>query len=240
MLDGVQVLIDGVAAPIYFVSSGQIAVIVPSELPASYQWATIQVINNNTTSNVITTPVYPTAPGVYTNPSGGVYAAAVDANSGQIVTPTTPAQPGDTLEVFATGLGDVFPTVPDGAAPPNSPLSYTVNTITADVDGNAATVLFAGLAPTLAGLYQINVTIPSTTAAGDHMLDISGTNPTTNFLQSYAQQVLISVGSGVGSTSARPAERSVRRHSRTAAAPPVQRRASLCLPGSKLACSAEK
>jgi len=237
ILDGVQVLVNNVAAPIYFVSSGQIAFIAPSQNP--YPLAPIQVINNGVSSNVVTAVVNPTTPGVYTNPSGGVYAAAVDANLGTIVTPSTPAQPGDTIEVFTTGLGIVSPPVPDGAAPPNSPLSYTYNTIAADVDGVAANVGFAGLAPSLAGLYQINVTIPSTTAAGDHFLDISGLDPTTTALQSYSQQVLISVGSRAASPSAMPAVASARGRNRRIDAPSVQRRRP-CLLGARPACAVEK
>ncbi len=242
-LNNVQVIINNVAAPIYFVSSGQLAVIVPSANP--YSLAQIQVINNGVSSNVVTTvlgapgsaPTNVTAPGVYTNPSGGVYAAAVDTNSGKIVTPSTPAEPGDTVEVFTTGLGTAYPPVADGAAPPTSPLSYTVNTITADVDGNDATVTFAGLAPTLAGLYQVNVTIPSTTAAGDHYLDLSASNPTNTDLEYYTQQVLISVGGGAATAAARPAD-SARGHRRTAASSVSRTKA--CFAGAKPSCFAER
>jgi uncharacterized protein (TIGR03437 family) len=235
MLNGVQVMVDGVAAPLYFVTPGQIAAIVPSGNP--YSIANIQVINNGVSSNVVSELINPTVPGIYTNPSGGIgYAAVVDTNTGQIVTPSTPANPGDTIEVFATGLGTAYPAVADGAAPPDSPLSYTVNTIQADVDGNSATVVFAGLAPTLAGLYQINVTIPSATTAGDHALDISGLNQAGTVLQSYEEQVLISVSGGL----ARPAEPSIRRHARPANAPDVQRSRRCFFGGGKTGCAAQQ
>jgi uncharacterized protein (TIGR03437 family) len=236
-LGNVQVMINGVAAPIYFVSSRQVAVIVPSQNP--YPLAQIQVINNGASSNVVTVSVNPTTPGIYTNPSGGVYAAAVDTNSQTIVTPATPAQPGDTIEVFTTGLGTAYPPVPDGAAPPDSPLSQTVNTIQADVNGTSATVLFAGLAPTLAGLYQVNVTIPSTTAAGDQYLDLSGVSPTTQALESYNSQVLISVGSGIAAIPGTPLAASKRgRHSRNSLS--VSQRSRPCFAGAKPACTVEK
>jgi uncharacterized protein (TIGR03437 family) len=199
------VFINGVAAPIYFVTQNQLAVIVPSADPFSL--AQIQVLNNGVTSNVVTQVLNKTVPGVYTIPSGGIgYAAAVHA-SGQIVTPANPAQPGETIEVFTTGLGTAYPTVADGAAPPLSPLSPTLNTINAAVGGVSATVVFAGLAPTLAGLYQINVTIPPTLTPGDYTMDVAGPD-------SYAAQALVSVGTGVASTSARGPVTSARRHSR--------------------------
>jgi uncharacterized protein (TIGR03437 family) len=183
---GVQVLINGVVnAPIYFVSPGQIAFIVPADTPLPL--ASIQVLNNSGTSNVVDAVVNKTTPGIYTNPSDGVgYAAVVDLTSGQLLSASTPAQPGDTIEVFATGLGTAYPPVADGAAPPTSPLSKTTNTITADVGGVAATVGFAGLAPTLAGLYQVNVTIPTTLTAGVYTLDLSGPD-------SYNSQALIAI-----------------------------------------------
>jgi len=233
-LNGVQVTINGVSAPVDYVSPGQLNVIVPAQDP--YSLAQIQVINNSGSSNVVTVPLNPASPGVYANPSGGVYAAAIDSNSGQLVTPSTPAQPGDTLEVFATGLGVVSPPVTDGNAPPDSPLSYTYNTITADLDGsNSATVSFAGLAPGLAGLYQINVQIPSTTTAGDHLLDISASNPSTTALESYSQQILVSVGAGTAATAGTSPVASARaRHRRVDSS--YLNRTRLCLPGTKPAC----
>lgn len=221
--NGVQVLVNGNPAPLYFVSSGQIAAIFPSGYP--YSLAPVQVVNNGTTSNSVTVvlgapgtePINVATPGIYTNPSGGVYAAAVDANTESIVTPSNPAQPGDTVEVYMAGLGQVYPTIPDGTAPPLSPYSLTVNSVAADVDGTAASVSFAGLAPTIAGLYQVNVTIPTTTVAGDHYLDIAVNEPTTNGpLVAYTSQVLISVGGGVA---ARAESRPMQRHARPAHAP---------------------
>jgi uncharacterized protein (TIGR03437 family) len=194
-LGGVQVLINGVAAPIYYVTQGQLAVIVPAG--NTFPVAQIQVINNGVASNVVTEFVGKTAPGVFTlSNTGNGYAAAVHPATGSIVTPDNPAAPGETIEVFVSGLGIVFPTVPDGAAPPLDPLSYTTNTIAAAISGAPATVTFAGLAPQLAGLYQVNVTIPATAAAGENTLNISGPD-------SYTSQTLISVGASATAASVR-------------------------------------
>lgn len=236
-LNGVQVTINGVSAPVDYVSPGQLNVIVPSQDP--YSLAQIQVINNSGSSNVVTVPLNPASPGIYANPSGGVYAAAIDSNSGQLVTPSTPAQPGDILEVFATGLGTVYPPVTDGTAPPDSPLSYTDSMIAADVDGVSATVSFAGLAPGLAGLYQINVQIPSTTTAGDHLLDISANNPSTTNLEAYSQQILVSVGAGTAATAGTSPVASARPRHRRIDSPYLSRK-RLCVLGAKPACTVER
>jgi len=171
-LNGVQVLVNNVAAPVYVVSPGQVSAIVPYATTAAI--AQIQVVNNGAKSNAVTMYVNQTAPGVFTNPAGGLgYAAALHADY-SLVGPKSPAVVGETISIFVTGLGDVFPGVADGTAGPSSPLSVASNTITAYVDTVQATVTYQGLAPGLAGLYQINLTIPSGVTAGDVALDISG------------------------------------------------------------------
>ena len=78
------------------------------------------------------------------------------------------ASAGDLLVIYCTGLGTVSPPVADGAAAPLTPLSKTVNPVTVTIGGQPAKVMFAGLTPTLAGLYQVNAIVPGgVTAASD-------------------------------------------------------------------------
>lgn len=172
-LGGVQVMINNIAAPIYYVSSGQVAAIVPYEI-SSAPVAQIQVINNGPQSNIVTEFVNSTTPGIFTNPSGGAGEAAALHPDYSLVSPSSPAKIGETIAVFVTGLGDVSPSISDGAPGPSPNFSNTTNTITAMVGGTAATVTYAGLAPGLAGLYQVNLTIPSGLTAGDYYLEILG------------------------------------------------------------------
>jgi len=184
-LAGVQVTINGTLAPIYYVSPGQASVIVPYSATAPV--AQIQVTNNGVASNAVTVYSASTAPGVFTNPVGGLGYAAALHGDGTVVTAADPAAAGEYISVFVTGLGPVSPTIADGAAGPADPLSYTSNTIAANIDGTTATVSYAGLAPYFAGLYQINVQVPTGTASGDVSLDISG--PDT-----YTTEALLPVG----------------------------------------------
>lgn len=172
-LGGVQVVINDIPAPIYYVSSGQVAAIVPYEI-ASSSVAQIQVIYNQTPSNLVTEYINQTTPGVFTEPAGGVGDAAALHPDFSLVSSSSPAQIGETVAVFVTGLGSVLGNVADGAAGPSLPLANTSNQITATVDSVAATVTFAGLAPGLAGLYQVNVTIPSGVSSGDVYLELLG------------------------------------------------------------------
>jgi uncharacterized protein (TIGR03437 family) len=172
MLAGVQVLINGVAAPIYYVSPTQASVIVPYWTYSSI--AQIQVANNGSNSNVVTAHTNLTAPGVFTNPVGGTgYVAAVHSD-GSLVTTSNPAMMGEYISVYLTGLGAVSPSISDGDAGPVSPLSKAANTIAAYVGGQQATVTFTGLAPQYAGLYQVNLQVPTGLTAGDNLLGIDG------------------------------------------------------------------
>jgi len=197
-LGNVQVIINGVPAPIYYVSPNQVSAIVPSGNP--YAVAKIQVVNNNVPSNAVTEFVRTTSPGVFTLTADGLgYAAAVHNATGAIVTPTNPAQPGEYIQVFVTGLGIVYPTAPDGAPGPVNPLSSTVNTPTVylnNAQGSTQAIgnyFFAGLAPTLAGLYQINFLVTPGLTAGDYTLQVNGPDSST-------AQALISIGTGSTTT----------------------------------------
>ncbi|MBK5291623.1 MAG: ThuA domain-containing protein [Acidobacteriia bacterium] len=61
------------------------------------------------------------------------------------------------VTIYCTGLGPVQPAVPTGAAAPFQPLSVTTLEPVVTIGGSPAQVLFSGLAPGLAGVYQINV-----------------------------------------------------------------------------------
>jgi uncharacterized protein (TIGR03437 family) len=199
-LGNVQVFINGIAAPIYYVTPGQLSVIVPYGVTGTI--ASVQVSNNSVPSNAVTMWISKTAPGVLTQSQNGLgYGDAVHQN-GTLVNAQNPAQIGETLLVFVTGLGAVSPTIPDGGPGPTSPLSTAASTIAAYIGGVQATVSYAGLAPQLAGLYQINLTVPSGVTAGDNALDIAGSD-------GYSSVCLISVAGAA--SSAAPAEIQSRR-----------------------------
>ena len=75
-----------------------------------------------------------------------------------------PAHPGETLVLYATGLGATNPPVPAGTASPNPPavsarhFSLIFNYDCAAIQ--TATPSFVGLTPGLVGLYQVNFTAP--------------------------------------------------------------------------------
>ncbi len=187
MLNGVQVFINQVAAPVYYVSPTQLEVVVPYiTTPASV--AQIQVVNNGANSNIVTVFTGLTSAGVFTEPNGGIADAAALHPDYSVITEDSPAQIGETVAVYLSGMGAVSPSVSDGALAPGiaagSSFANTTATPTiylTDQDGNFGTpsITFSGLAPGLAGLYQIDFTIPTGLVAGDASLEVVGPDSDT-------------------------------------------------------------
>ena len=206
-LGNVSVTINGTPAPLDFVgpafgNESQIVALVPNELnPDTTSYATIQVTYNKVASNQVTVFTQNTAPGVFANPVAvGAALAQHGANYG-LISPGSPATAGETIIVYAGGLGATTPSVADGApAPSTSPLA-TVNdgALSVDFNGDLATSIpFAGLTPTLAGLYQIDLPVPSG-VAGDINGNVYVNVQTTD---GYSSQSTISIA-GVSSSAAK-------------------------------------
>ena len=205
ILAGVQVNINGILAPILQVNECGprpcVTVMVPYEIRGEY--VAIQVTSGGQVSNTIVGFAGSSAPGVFTIPAGGVgYAAAQHTSDFSTVTKSNPAQMGETIVVYVTGLGAMRPPVADGAPGPSNPLDTAVESVWAFVGGVQADVTFAGLTPGVIGLAQVNLVIPSGVTPGDNNLDIA-TCPVdcaTNGFDSYTSEALISVsGSNAGS-----------------------------------------
>jgi uncharacterized protein (TIGR03437 family) len=110
-------------------------------------------------------------PAVYTRDQSGKGAGViVNGSTNTLITPATPAHPGDTVVIYCNGLGAVDPTVPSGtAAPLEGPLSQTVNPLNVTIGGVPAQVKFSGLSPGFPDLYQVNVTVPAGVIPGNEV-----------------------------------------------------------------------
>jgi uncharacterized protein (TIGR03437 family) len=115
----------------------------------------------------------------YTGTDGKLYAAAVDVN-GQLITTGNAARRGQSVSIFANGLGPVTNQPLSGATSPESPLAQSVSqsAIAATIGDRPAEVTFSGLAPGYVALYQLNVVIPTDAAAGVQPLVITGNGVT--------------------------------------------------------------
>ena len=222
-LAGVQVMMNGYPAPLVYVTSGLIAAEVPFEAIPSAATAPIvqiQVINSLGSSKVITVFTSDVAPGVYTIPAGGLGASAMNhISTYTAVTDANPAQIGEPVFGYVNGLGNVNPPIGDGVPASGTVLSTTTNVIEEIVDGVAACASaptpcagqFAGLAPTFAGLYQLNFTIPSGVSSGDVYLDLEALDPTGSYVTAYSSEATIAVGGGGLSSSTQAEDAAARK-----------------------------
>ena len=169
-LGGVQVSVNGMPAPVYSVSSTQISAIVPFSVTGAsgLTTATIVVTVNNVKSNAVVVPLAATSPGIFSIPANGIGSAAALHGDYSLISASNPATQGEIISMYMTGLGATKPPVSDGAAAPGkAPFPLITGGLAIYVGGvqvPANQIYYAGLAPTLAGLYQVNFMIPNVAA----------------------------------------------------------------------------
>jgi adhesin/invasin len=165
--------VNGLAAPLLAVASlpayQQINFVVPDIGYAST--AEVIVSNNGVASLPVRASVFLAQPGVFT--TDAVHAAAQHGSDYSAISAMHPAQRGEQIIVYATGLGPVQPPVLAGYPAPATPLSVTWIPPFVQVGGSQAKVLFSGLAPGFSGLYQLNVIIPASVSPGELDLVVS-------------------------------------------------------------------
>ena len=113
--------------------------------------------------------------GVIANSTDGVLAAAVNGR---------PAREGEYLTIYCNGLGPVAAAngaaaPQDGTATPSDNLFQTVDSVTVSFDGDEQPAQFAGLAPSMVDVYQVNVKVPAGHSGNAAPLVIKVTDPHT-------------------------------------------------------------
>ncbi len=170
-LGGIQVQVNGVSAGMFSVAStngqDQISFQVPWETDTGPGAVQVTILNAGNVAGTIQADSYTEDPGIFA--SNG-YAVAVDSDF-SLITEDNPANPGDTIVLYTTGLGPVSVDVPDGA--PSSTLAYTQDPFQVMVEGEQCQVAFSGLAPGFVGVYQLNIVLPRDLPPGDLDLQIS-------------------------------------------------------------------
>jgi len=168
---GVTVLMGGIAAPLFGVYPTQINFQVPWQLSGPSQ-VPLTVTSGGVTSAPVTVPLASQGPGIFLLNSAG-QAAVLIAGTTSIVAPlgafagSRPAQTGEYITIYCTGLGAVTNQPATGALSASSPLSYTSGSaVTVSIGGINAPVSFSGLAPGFLGLYQVNVQVPAKSPTG--------------------------------------------------------------------------
>ena len=168
-LDGVGVTVNGKPAYIYYISPTQINILTPPDAMSGA--VQVMVTANGSASAAYTTQAQATSPSFFVI-NGGPYVLAQHSANYSLVGPanlypgsTTPAEPGETVVLYANGFGQTAVPVISGSATQSGNLS-PLPAVT--IGGIPATVPYAALISP--GLYQINVVVPANAASGDNQL----------------------------------------------------------------------
>jgi uncharacterized protein (TIGR03437 family) len=175
-LAGTVVTINGVRASLLFVSPTQINLLVPFEIESTE--AEIVITTLAGTSPAVTVALAQVQPGIFFDTTTGLGAIRNAAKG--ISLWDQPLRAGAVAAVFSAGLGPVEPAVSSGMPASFDPLSTTVLPVEAEIDGQRVGVLFSGLAPGFAGLYQVNIQLPPALRPGRHVLVIRVGGLTSN------------------------------------------------------------
>lgn len=175
-LAGTKVLIKdsngvGRAAPLFFVSPGQINYQIPDATAPGT--ATVTVFSNDEAVSTGTLQTTSAAPAIFTTDQTGTgEAAALDALkfTGSPFDAKREGGAPNIIAIFFTGLGA-------DATDVDADLSAEV---TATIDGQSVTVLYAGRAPGFTGLNQMNLVLPDNITAGTHALVITRQGRSSN------------------------------------------------------------
>ena len=173
-LGDVEVYFEGWPAYLYYVSPLQINLLVPSSLlPGDFQF---WVDRQGTRGPIVTVTLQNAAPAMFQYPAGSAIATHLD---GSLVSTTAPATAGEVVTLWATGLGNTIPELEDGALPPNIQWLSQLSQFEVQINGAAldsTAILYAGVAPGYAGLYQVNVQLPAPlTANSEIRMALAGT-----------------------------------------------------------------
>jgi uncharacterized protein (TIGR03437 family) len=157
-LGGASATVNGVAAPMWYSSSGQLNVQVPYETQVGNA---VLTVNNGLETASYSFPVGSSAPGIF-----------VDGNDALVPFPS--GHRGTTYTLFITGDGVPSPPVATGAGPqdPNN-LPKPQLPVRVTVGGVSATTTFVGIPTWSAGVTQINFTVPTSAPLGQQQVVVS-------------------------------------------------------------------
>jgi len=159
-LGGVHVTVGGVPAVLYYVSPGQVNLLIPSMSVVRFPEANVLLSVDGKSGPAVRVKLQDAAPALFQWEGDTVVATRPDWS---LINAAAPARPGDYVILFATGLGETEPEAvwgqaPQAAAPLRRMKEFSLMVGNAPLEADR--VLYAGAAPGFAGLYQINLKLP--------------------------------------------------------------------------------
>ncbi len=155
----VGVLIGNVPGYVFYVSPNQVNVLIPTYLIPGP--VTLQLQNRSVYGPPIQITLEAAAPAIFQLDASNVLATH---GNGPVVTPASPAQPGEIVILWATGLGFTVPALAGGEITTGAARLADFTDFEVQLNGVAIDphlIQYAGVAPGFAGLYQINAQLPA-------------------------------------------------------------------------------
>lgn len=162
-LNGVQVLFNGMPAPLFYAGPNQINFQVPISAPQTGT-ADLQAIQPATGRILGDTTVAMTAalPGFFTRGATGSGDALALNQDNTVNSVDNPAAQGSVIQLFGTGQGFLTGAPADGSASTGLTHTSTLPLIVMGAGEVApANILYSGLAPEEVGVWQVNILIPN-------------------------------------------------------------------------------
>jgi len=165
----VAVLVNGIKAPIFLGTDSYVRLQIPWETPVNQR---ISLVVENSEPQPFESAKTANSASIVPNmvlavyPQGSAesgFLALYHQNFSSLVSDLQPAADGEILHLYMLGLGPVSPAVPTGErAPAGGSLSRIVNPMTCVAGGSQnVPIEFAGLAPGLTGIYQVDLKAPA-------------------------------------------------------------------------------
>jgi uncharacterized protein (TIGR03437 family) len=160
---GVTVTVNNMILPLLFVSTGQINAQLPWELADGNYTINIQSLGQPDITATFT--VARNAPGLFTQTVNSKTYAIAFHKDGALITPSSPAQTGETISLLGTGLGPFNAQMIDGFYPPDPPPALS-DSVSITVGNQHPSTVWAGAAPGYTGLALVQFEVPSGASAG--------------------------------------------------------------------------
>jgi amidase len=164
-----RALFDGIPAPIVSAQSNQIVAVVPYGV-AGKTSVQLRVETGGQTSGPLAIQVTGVAPGIFTDQALGNGSPLVLNGDGSRNSQTNAAAKGSNITLYVTGEGittpPAFATSPVDGLLASAPLTTPVQAVVIGVNNAGVNVLFAGAAPGLAGMMQVNAQLDPNTPSG--------------------------------------------------------------------------
>lgn len=165
---GIQVFVNGVAAPLIAVRPGQLNFQVPRATPRGRAPIRVSSAGKDLAGGVM--EVAETGPGLFVvQPAEPGQPGAVLNQDSRLNGEGTRVRRGEVIQIFATGQGNTDPAVADGTPGPLQPLAQTPVAPKVFIGAEQAEVFFSGLSPQFPGLWQINVKVPADAGVSGQM-----------------------------------------------------------------------